>query len=132
MKNLILFFTFSLITMISKSSVLVVEGKFQNKNIYIQNAFGTNGVGFCATEIKVNGKITTDEINSSAFEIDLASMNIKPGQKVTIEIIHKNMIADVEAVGGKIDAVYFCPDLESERTRRNYRPAGTCAIPGAT
>jgi hypothetical protein len=90
MKNLILFFTFSLITMISKSSVLVVEGKFQNKNIYIQNAFGSNGVGFCTTEIKVNGKITTDEINSSAFEIDLASMNIKPGQKVTIEIIHKN------------------------------------------
>ena len=90
MKNLILFFIFSLTTLISKSSVLVVEGKFQNKNIYIQNAFGSNGVGFCTTEIKVNGKITTDEINSSAFEIDLASMNIKPGQKVTIEIIHKN------------------------------------------
>ena len=90
MKNLILLFIFSLITMISKSNVLVVEGKFQNKNIYIQNAFGSNGVGFCTTEIKVNGKITTDEINSSAFEIDLASMNIKTGQKVTIEIIHKN------------------------------------------
>ncbi len=90
MKNLILLFIFSLITMISKSNVLVVEGKFQNKNIYIQNSFGSNGVGFCTTEIKVNGKITTDEINSSAFEIDLASMNIKTGQKVTIEIIHKN------------------------------------------
>lgn len=72
------------------AGVLVVEGKFQNKNVYIQNAFASNGVGFCATEIKVNGQITTDEINSSAFEIDLASMNIKPGQKVTIEIIHKN------------------------------------------
>lgn len=72
------------------AGVLVVEGKFQNKNIYIQNAFGGNGVGFCATEIKVNGKITTDEVNSSAFEIDLAAMNIKPGDKVTIEIAHKN------------------------------------------
>jgi hypothetical protein len=73
-----------------KASVLVVEGKFQNKNIYIQNAFGSNGVGFCTTEIKVNGKISTDEINSSAFEIDLGSMNIKAGEKVIIEIVHKS------------------------------------------
>lgn len=87
-----IFFIFSLLTLsvISKASVLVVEGKFQNKNIYIQNSFGSNGVGFCATEIRVNGKITTDEVNSSAFEIDLAAMNIKPGQKVVIEISHKS------------------------------------------
>ena len=50
-------------TINSYAGVLVVEGKFQNKNIYIQNSFGKNGVGFCATEIKVNGKITTDEVN---------------------------------------------------------------------
>lgn len=36
-----------------------------------------------------------------------------------VEIIHKNMIADVEAVGGKIDAVYFCPDLESDNRKPN-------------
>jgi len=90
MKNLsIIIFLFSLV-FVSKAGVLVVEGKFQNKNIYIQNSFASNGVGFCATEIKVNGKITTDEVNSSAFEIDLAAMNIKPGQKVTIEISHKS------------------------------------------
>lgn len=71
-------------------SVLVVEGKFQNKNIYVQNSFGGSGVGFCATEVKVNGKITTDEVNSSAFEIDLSACNIKPGDKVTIEILHKD------------------------------------------
>jgi hypothetical protein len=79
------FFTFSL-----NASVLILEGKFQSKNIYIQNSFGGSGVGFCATEIKVNGQITTDEVNSSAFEIDLAAMNIKPGQKVIIEISHKS------------------------------------------
>lgn len=73
-----------------KSNVLVVEGNFQNKNIYVQNSFGVNGVGFCTTEIKVNGKITTDEVNSSAFEIDLSAMNFKLGQKVVIEINHRN------------------------------------------
>lgn len=81
MKNLFLIFSFVLSAFNLCAGVLVVEGKFQNKNIYIQNSFGSNGVGFCATEIKVNGKITTDEVNSSAFEIDLTAMNIKPGQK---------------------------------------------------
>lgn len=90
MKNLVVIFSFILSSFALKAGVLVVEGKFQNKNIYIQNGFGSNGVGFCATEIKVNGKRTTDEVNSSAFEIDLAAMNIKPGDKVTIEIEHKN------------------------------------------
>jgi len=90
MKNLIFVFFLILFSFKINAGVLIVEGKFQNKNIYIQNSFGGNGVGFCATEIKVNGKITTDEVNSSAFEIDLAAMNIKPGQKVIIEISHKS------------------------------------------
>lgn len=72
------------------AATLVVEGKYQNKNVYVQNAFSSNGVGFCAQEIKVNGKITTDETNSSAFEIDLASLQLKYGENVTIEIIHKD------------------------------------------
>ncbi|MBC7695896.1 MAG: hypothetical protein H7141_10685 [Burkholderiales bacterium] len=90
MKNLFFIFSFVILSFNLKSSVLIVEGKFQNKNIFIQNAFGANGVGFCATEIKVNGVITTDEVNSSSFEIDLTAMNIKPGQKVVIEISHKS------------------------------------------
>jgi len=89
-KQLVLLFCFLCYVFISKAGVLVVEGKFQNKNVYIQNSFGANGVGFCATEIKVNGVVTTDEVNSSAFEIDLTAMNIKLGQKVTIEILHKS------------------------------------------
>lgn len=90
MKKIILILLLATVSVFSKASVLIVEGKFQSKNIYIQNSFGANGVGFCATEIKVNGKITTDEVNSSAFEIDLNAMNIKPGQKVVIEISHKS------------------------------------------
>ena len=36
-----------------------------------------------------------------------------------LEIIHANMTADIEAVGGKIDAIYFCPDLESPNRKPN-------------
>ncbi len=90
MKNSLLIICLMYMVTFCKAGVLVVEGKFQNKNLYIQNSFGTNGVGFCATEIRVNGVVTTDDVNSSAFEIDLAAMNIKIGQRVTIEISHKS------------------------------------------
>ena len=83
-------FYISILSFSLNASVLIFEGKFQSKNIFIQNAFGGNGVGYCATEIKVNGAITLDEVNSSAFEIDFYAMNIKPGQKVVIEISHKS------------------------------------------
>ncbi len=36
-----------------------------------------------------------------------------------VAIIHANMKTDIEAVGGKIDAVYFCPDLESPNRKPN-------------
>lgn len=70
------------------SATLLIEGKFQNKNILVHNSLSKSGVGFCAKEIKVNGKITSDEINSSAFEIDLKALNLKFGEKVVIEIVH--------------------------------------------
>jgi hypothetical protein len=87
-----LFLTLGLFILLtnSYSGILVVEGKYQNKNLYVQNYFGGSGVGFCAFEVKVNGQITTDEVNSSAFEIDLAAMKLKYGDKVTVEIMHKD------------------------------------------
>lgn len=72
------------------AGVIVVEGKYQNKNIYVQNAFSQAGVGFCVFAVYVNGKLTNDEINSTAFEIDLAQLQLKYGQDVIIKIIHKD------------------------------------------
>lgn len=74
----------------ANASILVIEGKYQNKNIYVQNASNDNGVGFCAFEVRVNDQLTTDEVNSSAFEIDLANYNLKPGDEVTVKINHKD------------------------------------------
>ncbi len=88
-KILLLLTAVSLCETIS-SAVLVVEGKYQNKNVYVHNGAGTGGVGFCAKEVKVNGKITTDEISSSAFEIDLKSLQLKYGENVIIEIEHSD------------------------------------------
>ncbi len=69
---------------------LIIEGKFQNKNLYVHNSYVGQGVGFCAKEIRVNGQITTDETNSSSFEIDLKALQLKYGENVVIEIIHSD------------------------------------------
>lgn len=92
MKNFCLLILLSAILNIkgfSQGGVIILEGNYQGKNLYIQNPFGSGGVGFCITEILVNGNITTDEINSSAFEIDFKPHKLTIGEKVEIKIKHK-------------------------------------------
>jgi len=72
------------------AGVLTVEGSYQGKNIYIQNPFVTNGVGFCAFEVSVNDKVTTDEVNSSSFEVDLSALKLSSGEKVVIKVKYKD------------------------------------------
>lgn len=90
MKKLLLSFCALTLAGLSGAATLVIEGKYQNKNVYVHNGFGAGGVGFCTKEIKVNGRLTTDEINSSSFEIDLKSLSLKFGDNVIIEIIHND------------------------------------------
>ncbi len=91
MKVLGVFFFFVLNVLAGFSAkVVVVEGKYQNKNLYVQNGYASSGVGFCTYEVVVNGKVATDEINASSFEIDLAQFQLKYGDKVTIEIKHRD------------------------------------------
>jgi len=72
------------------NNVIILEGNYQGKVLYVQNPFASSsGVGFCVTEVKVNGNITTDEITSSAFEIDFKPHKLNIGDKVTIQIFHK-------------------------------------------
>jgi len=82
----LIFFTYSLWS--DEVKKLVIDGVYQNKNLYVHN-YVPGRVGFCTIEVKVNGNITTDEINSSAYEIDLSALNLKFGDKVFIEIYHK-------------------------------------------
>lgn len=88
----ILFTIFCLISSITvfSSGVIVLEGNYQGKNLYVQNPFASSGVGFCVEEVQVNGNVTTDEIASSAFEIDFRNLQLKIGDKVEVKIIHKD------------------------------------------
>lgn len=72
------------------NGVIVLEGNYQGKNLYIQNPFASSGVGYCVMEVRVNGNVTTDEVASSAFEIDFRNLLLKVGDKVEVKITHKD------------------------------------------
>jgi len=72
----------------SSSTVLLVEGNYQGKNLFVQNPFRSNNVGFCTIKVLVNDNTTTDEISSSAFEIDLSLHKLAVGDPVVVKIEH--------------------------------------------
>jgi len=82
-------YTFVATSIKAQEGVLILEGNYQGKNLYVQNPFASSGVGFCVTEVLVNGNITTDETNSSAFEIDFKPHKLNIGDKVEVKIKHK-------------------------------------------
>lgn len=88
--TLIVLFSFVLMSQTAEAEELVLKGTYQGENIYVKNPFAPSGVGFCAYEVTVNGMITTDEINSSAFEIDLSVYNFSVGDEVTVVIRYKD------------------------------------------
>lgn len=67
-----------------------IEGVYQGKNLYVMNPFASDGVGFCVTKVTVNGQITTDEIGSSAFEIDFSVFDFQLGDKIIVVIEHRD------------------------------------------
>ncbi len=74
----------------SQGGVIIIEGNYQGKNLYVQNPFASGGVGFCVTEVYVNGNLTTDETQSSAFEVDFKPHKLNIGDKVEIKVKHKD------------------------------------------
>lgn len=70
-------------------NTIELEGIYQGENLFVMNPFSSTGVGFCIYEVTVNGEVTTDEINSSAFEIDLSILDLNQGDLVKIVIKHK-------------------------------------------
>jgi hypothetical protein len=89
-KALVIILLLSITHFIYATGEIVLKGVYQGKNIYVMNPFASSGVGFCVFEVTVNGRLTTDEINSSAFEVDLTVFQFNKGDKLTIIIKHKD------------------------------------------
>lgn len=80
----------TVVTSVAMAGNIVLEGNYQGKNLFVKNAFAGTGVGFCVFEVTVNGSVTTDEWNSSAFEIDLSILNLDLGDQIVVVIKHKD------------------------------------------
>jgi len=90
MKKVFTIIIFSVfISVASFAGEINLEGVYQGKNLYIMNPFASSGVGFCIYEVTVNGQVTTDEINSSAFEVDLSVYQFTVGDKLIVKIKYK-------------------------------------------
>ena len=89
MRSILLTATAALALPLSAGTI-VVEGHYQGRNLFIQNPFSEAGVGFCVFEVIVNDQIATDEINSSAFEVDMTNFGLSQGDAVVVQIRHKD------------------------------------------
>lgn len=69
--------------------VIILEGEYQNRNIFVSNSPTQSGIGYCSFEVRVNGNIVTDQIEARAYEIDLTVFDLNINDPVLIEIKHK-------------------------------------------
>lgn len=75
---------------LNANAEIKMNGIYQGENLYVMNPFSPTGVGFCIYEVLINGEISTDEIGSSAFEIDLSVHGFTLGESLEIIIKHKD------------------------------------------
>jgi len=102
------------------AEVYVLEGVYQGKDVYVQNPFSSEGVGFCIYEVTVNGEITSDEINSSAFAVDLAMYEFNLGDEVIITIKSKSdcepNVINPDAISPTSSCEVTRAELKSDKT----------------
>jgi hypothetical protein len=106
-------FSFAAISTV-RANDLIIDGSYQMKNVYVSNPTSPEGFGFCAYEVMVNGVVTTDEVNSPTFEIDLGVMNLTLGQPLTIVIRHKEGCEPTVANPFVLQpmSTFACPKIE--------------------
>ena len=68
---------------------------------------------------KVAIKIFTQKFNRIIIVTNQRGVGKGITKVEELERIHHNMTNDIEAVGGKIDAIYYCPELESPNRKPN-------------
>lgn len=72
------------------AGTIVLEGKYQDKNLLINNGVSTGNIGFCTYSIYVNGRVAMDETSTEIYEIDFSALSIKKGDFVRVEIKYRD------------------------------------------
>jgi D-glycero-D-manno-heptose 1,7-bisphosphate phosphatase len=69
--------------------------------------------------VKTAIKIFNEKLNRTIVVTNQRGVAKGITKEDAVQLIHKNMIAEIAQVGGKIDAVYYCPELESPNRKPN-------------
>ena len=105
----------------ARADEIVVKGTYQGENIYVRNPFAVSGVGFCVYEVTVNGAMTSDEINSSAFEVDLSVYGFAVGDEVSVTLKYKDdctpMVLNADALQVKTPANFETVSVKAEEEK---------------
>jgi hypothetical protein len=119
MKTLFISFFMLLSCLFASAEVVVISGIYQGKDLYVKNPVTAGGVGYCIFEVLVNGNITSDEVNSPAFAVDLAVWSLKQGEAVEIVLRCKEN-CDVKIINPEV--IY--PNSTYEVMNMNVTPEG--------
>jgi len=121
MKPLHLFLVFCLSPLISFAGEIELKGTYQGDNLYVKNPYIDSKVGYCVFEVMVNGMTTTDEINSSSFEIDLSVYQLAIGSPVHIVLKHKDgcqpMVVNPNVIAAKATFEILNITIEDNRLK---------------
>jgi len=102
----------------ASADALVIKGVYQGKDLYIKNAFAPDGVGFCIYEVLVNGSVSSDELNSSAFAVDLSLYGFSKGAAVEVVLRSKDN-CDIKIINPEAIAPRSTFELVSSRLEQN-------------
>jgi D-glycero-D-manno-heptose 1,7-bisphosphate phosphatase len=69
--------------------------------------------------VKVAIKLFTQKFNRIIIVTNQRGIAKGVTKMDDLQLIHKNMLAEIEKVGGHIDAIYYCPELESPNRKPN-------------
>jgi hypothetical protein len=69
---------------------LSLEGHYQGKNLYVQSPESEDGFGFCISRVTVNGTPISSNVQTSAFQINFAELNIQVGEAILVVLEHED------------------------------------------
>jgi hypothetical protein len=119
MRTLLTTLALCITVLLAQAEVLVISGIYQGKDLYVKNPVTSGGIGFCIFEVQVNGNITSDEVNSPAFAVDLAVWGLKQGDPIEV-VLRMKENCDVKIINPEV--IY--PNSTFEVTSINLAPDG--------
>ena len=72
----------------SQYKLLSAEGKYQGKNLFVNNPKQVDGFGYCIIKVTVNGDVLPASIQTSNFAINFDLFDLKIGEDVFVVIEH--------------------------------------------